>query len=291
MKLIYDKIFGIALDYAADTLARQDFAAPQIAQLDTADIQRQLISATREIKAAISTSANVIIEKLESDKHEELIVLIQNVALAIRMNDKNETMRSLMQMRVSLGYAENRAREGKNQWQPALIMGKAAEFAALNVCLEDTAHEKAELQKILRQAKYGFLDAVVPNLLANKGKIDWDRLAGFVNSSDRGVQMTDLLRIDAGAQVDALPEEEDIIASHDWWPSYVPDDYQLRVYMVTKKIGEVLSSNATIVIFEFEDGYFEAVSGRGESRLVKLYVKDGSYVRKGEKVARVKRKT
>lgn len=292
MKIIYEKVFGIALDYAAETLARQDFAAPQIAQFDTADIERQLLSATREIKAAINASANVIIEKLESDKHEELIGRIQNVALAIRINDKAEILRSLMDMRISLGYAENRSREGKDQWQPALIMGKAAEFAALSVCLADTAHEKAELHEILKQAKYSFLDSVVPNLLASKGKIDWDRLAGFVNSHDRGIQVADLLRIDAMAQVDKLPEEgEDIIACDAWWPGHVPDDHELRVYTVTKRVGEVLASDATIVIFEFEDGYFEKTSGRGESHLMKLYVKDGSYVQKGEKIARVKRNT
>lgn len=294
VKVIYEKMFGIALDYAAETLARQDFAAPQIAQFDTADIERQLLSATREIKAAINASANVIIEKLESDKHEELIGRIQNVALAIRINDKAEILRSLMDMRISLGYAENRALEGKDQWQPALIMGKSAEFAALSVCLADTSHEKAELHEIVKQAKYGFLDAVIPNLLANKGKIDWDRLAVFVNSHDCGVQVADLRRVDAMAYVGKSPGEEegeDIVACGAWWPGYVPDDHKLRVYTVNKKVGEVLPSNATIVIFEFEDGYFEKTSGSGESHLMKLYVNDGSYVQKGQKIARIRRKT
>lgn len=290
VKIIYEKVFGIALDYAADTLARQDFATPQIAPFDTVDIERQILSATRDIKAAIKASANVIIEKLESDKHEELISRIQNVALAIRINDKTEILRSLMDMRISIGYAENRTREGKDQWQPALIMGKAAEFAALNVCLVDAANEKAELHEILKQAKYGFLDVVVPNLLANQGKIDWDRLAGFVNSRNRGVQVTELLRIDTNSQVDTPPEEEDIIASDAWWPGYVPDDHQLRVYAITKKEGAALESFAPIVIFEFEDGYFEKTSERGESNLIKFYVEEGSYVQKGEKIARVKRK-
>lgn len=290
MNIYFEKIFNIAFDYAADTLSRQDFTTPQSVHLDTDEIQRQLSTATREIKAAIGASANSIIEKLESDKHEELISKIQNIALVIRINDRGEILHSLMDMRISLDYAENRVAEGKIQWQPALIMGKAAEYAALSVCLSDTIIEKTELHKILSQAKYSFLDVAVPSLLSNKCKMNWGRLAEFVNSNNHGVKIAELLRVDEEPKVDAQPEEEDIIASDSWWPSNVPNDHQLRVFSVMKRAGEVLASDALIATLEFKSNCFEIRSGRGESLLVKLYVNDGSYVRKGEKIARVKRK-
>lgn len=157
----------------------RDVATPGAAPLATT-VREIVESSSASLAAAISSASDRIVQKLESDKLEELQARVKNVSMLLRMRREAQLLQPALTLNESVEYAQNRLREGKLDWLGPWLAGKAVFLAAMRACDAMGSDDFAEFEAEVATGRRVVLDWAAPILLRSSGTLPWDAIAAFM---------------------------------------------------------------------------------------------------------------
>lgn len=274
------------IDSAVDKYAPREAAQPT---WTVDDVVRQSTDQLAEITKA---ARDAVIGKIEADKLEELHSRVQNLGFVIRLNMVKEAFGYLLTVKESVDYAENRLREGKEDWLSAVIIGKTTVVAALTHLQIDSASETAALAELCKRARHELLDQLAQQSFENRQPIPWDRVYAFLQG---GPQVKELFessmpqgsspkshRNEHGYDAN-VPEHAD--EAHVFIPETGSD---AKVVCVHVNVGDKLRADQTVVDCQMGKAVFEVPSPHAGT-VTRVHVKVGEAVKPGDLVASVRR--
>lgn len=146
-----------------------------------------LTASEKSIKYVISVNADLVIEKIEQDKLEELSSRIKNIGMLIKLDSTDELMSYMMQLNESVDYANNRINENKEQWIAPYLMGKSMSLAVLNYLGYDDDHVFKDIVVATNDIKYKLLNRSIKILMSSKRDIPWDLYYEVLNNAPGSV--------------------------------------------------------------------------------------------------------
>jgi hypothetical protein len=147
-----------------------------------------LLSASeKSLKYVISVNADLVIEKIEQDKLEELSSRVKNIGMLIKLDRTDELMSYMMLLNESVDYASNRINENKEQWIAPYLMGKSMSLAVLNYLEHDDEHVLQDIIVTTNDIKYKLLNRPLEILMSSKRDIPWDLYYDVLNNAPGSV--------------------------------------------------------------------------------------------------------
>lgn len=143
-------------------------------------VENFLTSSVAKLEVAVHDAAQLVIEKLESDKLEELLSRTRNCAMLVNLNKQDQALQYSLTLRESVDYARNRVQEGKPHWLGPYIGGFAVFLAALEYSGQCPESEIAEFKALVTRTKLEILDASAPVILASNRTLPWMEIANFL---------------------------------------------------------------------------------------------------------------
>lgn len=157
----------------------KDVATPGAPPLATT-VRDIVETSSASLAAAIRSASDRIVEKLESDKLEELQARVKNVSMLLRMRREAQLLQPALTLNESVEYAQNRLREGKLDWLGPWLAGKAVFLAAMRACDAMGGDEFSEFEAEVASGRRVVLDWAAPILLHSNGRLPWDAIAAFM---------------------------------------------------------------------------------------------------------------
>lgn len=201
--VVADRVIDHVVDNALSTTPAQ----PAIS-ID--DVIRQT---TEQLTAITAASRDAIIAKIEADKLEELRSRIQNLGFVLRVGKANEALAYVLTVKESVDYAENRLREGKNEWLGAAIAGKTTVVAALGHLSIDSGDEAQALATLCKRARHQVLNQIVSSLVAAGRPVPWDEIHAFLERDPAALPVLEQLAAPSSGQTagaaagEAIPKD------------------------------------------------------------------------------------
>lgn len=256
-------------------------AVQQAAAENRIHIESLIQQTVQHLELLIAQSTNVIVDKLESDKLEELQARIKNVSIAIRLGKVTEVLPYVFELNGLADYASNRVKEGKLHWLSVCIMSKTMFVAAMEHSSNKIEFElREELQAICNQAKYQILDILVPQIVASNGKVPWDQISTFLSSSPEAPLALDFLRTaeaesagSANTKVNAAVQGRRIEVTMN-----APKG--AKVLFWRKRVGEVVAKGEMLVSISMA-GREESIYSQVHGKLTRIFVHDGDSFQSG----------
>jgi hypothetical protein len=134
---------------------------------------------TAAIQATINAATQKIIDKIEHDQLELLISRTQNLSSLVKLNRLDQVLHYSMTLRETVDYAQNRHREGKNQWLGPYLAGNSVLLAALRLCDALSFEDLERFDKFVAEARLEVLNQSLPALLES-GRLPWVDIAKYV---------------------------------------------------------------------------------------------------------------
>jgi hypothetical protein len=165
-----------------------------------------LTASEKSIKYVISVNADLVIEKMEQDKLEELSSRIKNIGMLIKLDETDKLMSYMMLLNESVDYASNRIKEKKEQWVAPYLMGKSMSLAVLNYLGHDDDHVLQDIIVTTNDIKYKLLNSSIKILMSSKRDIPWDLYYEVLNNASGSVPKL-IERIKECSLKDSCPSE------------------------------------------------------------------------------------
>lgn len=152
---------------------------------DTSEKLEQLILQNSEnIQRTISYQLSGFIDKLESDKLEELVSRIKGLSFAVKLKKTELIIQYSLTLNESVEYAANRLKEGKKQWLGPFLAGRSMFIAALGYSGAASSEEIAQFESLFSDVRLQLLEDIRPYIFKSGEKINWKSLALFIDGSD-----------------------------------------------------------------------------------------------------------
>lgn len=197
----------------------------------------EAISITTDL---VKSSTKTIVDKIESDKLEELQARVCNIGWLLRINKTDEIFRQALLVRESASYARNRLKEGKLDWVGPCLMAKSAICVALEACSADFSGEKEELEALCKEAKYELLDVIVPHIFSSGKRIPWQAIESFLSRQGGLAEVTKLLGCDDALKAPGAPVNN------------IKSPIDGKILLWRKKVGDKVECNEVVCEVEAE---------------------------------------
>lgn len=162
-------------------------SVPKPAHEKDREFEDLLTASEKSIKYVISVNADLVIEKIEQDKLEELSARIKNIGMLIKLDRTDELMSYMMLLNESVDYANNRIKENKEQWIAPYLMGKSMSLAVLNYLGHDDDQVLKDIIVTTNDIKYKLLNSSIKILMSKKHDIPWDLYYEVLNNTPGSV--------------------------------------------------------------------------------------------------------
>ena len=172
--------FDIALEYAKAKF----FGETEKNRAYSHALEERLLVTTRRIETAISNATNMIFDKVEADRLEELRARIKNVAMLVELKSREPVLQYTMTLNESLEYARNRVREGKLHWLGPAVAGGAIFLDALQYAGVAKPEHSENFHAELREFRKLALEGLRPTLMEMEGPLPWEEIAAFVRGEN-----------------------------------------------------------------------------------------------------------
>jgi len=149
---------------------------------------KALIQASEmSLRRVIAVNADLVIDKIEQDRLEELGSRIKNIGLFFKLGRTDELFSYMMLLNESVDYANNRIKENKDQWIAPYLMGKAMALAVLNYLGHEDEQIFNEIVQTTKSVKHKILNQSTKLLLTADNDIPWDLYHNVLNDTPGSV--------------------------------------------------------------------------------------------------------
>jgi hypothetical protein len=125
-----------------------------------------------------------IIDKLESDKFEELVSRYINLQKLIKMQVNQSVLwTAILPLQESLAYARNRIKEEKLQWFHIYMAGTMLLYRVYRFLEEETLFLESEIEESWEQARFSILKALISSSIERKVEVPWDKVRMILSSN------------------------------------------------------------------------------------------------------------
>lgn len=139
-----------------------------------------------QVEQVIHQEKISIIEKLESDKLELLVSRIKNLATLVHLQKRNEALEYAMTLKESVDYAQNRLKEGKNEWLGPLLTGQAVYAGALMFADVEAKRIVGELDELMLHTRVSILETYKESFLRRKDT-PWLDIHAFISGNSQSL--------------------------------------------------------------------------------------------------------
>lgn len=178
--------------------------------LEKAPAFKELIQASEiSLRRVIAVNADLVIEKIEHDRLEELGSRIKNISMFFKLGRSDQLFSYMMLLNESVDYASHRVKENKEQWIAPYLMGKAMALAVLNYLGHEDEQLFKEIVQTTTNIKHKILNQSTKLLLSSNSEIPWDLYHNVLNDSPGSVNEL-IERIKNASMQDGFLDETDI---------------------------------------------------------------------------------
>ncbi len=134
------------------------------------------------MESSIDGAAQLIIDKIETDKLEQLLSRTRNLSMLVDLQKPDQALQYAMTLRESLDYARNRVQEDKPYWLGPYLGGYAIFLGGLEYCKSCPLSEVEEFRGIVEKTKIEILNIAAPLLLASGRILPWLEITSFLSN-------------------------------------------------------------------------------------------------------------
>lgn len=147
-------------------------------------LERVIARSVERLEAGLQAVVGAVVDKLESDKLEELQSRARNLGFLISTGRTDQVLQYAVTLKESVDYAANRIQEGKQRWIGSWLAGHGVFVAALSLCGAATPAIVREYAKVIGKIRLDVLDAIAPELWRAGGRLPWQDIAAFLRGDD-----------------------------------------------------------------------------------------------------------
>jgi len=184
-------------------------------------LRETITESSNSLGKAIENVAEVVIEKLESDKLEELNSRTKNLSFLISTGNDDQVLQYSMMLNESVDYASNRIKEGKLHWIGPWLVGVSVVFSALEVCGGNGNYNQFKHE--IKRGRYMILDAITKQLVyAQDHSLPWMEIERFLNGTSTEILEHEHLKFTIGRVGGGFAEQNSSGSSRESGSRYSP---------------------------------------------------------------------
>jgi hypothetical protein len=177
---------GMLFEYLGEDAKRQvkEYdAAANDAELRDQRLRELIAESGTRLEESVRAGSAAVIDKIESDKLEELIARTKNLGMIARLGKSDAALQYAFTLNESVEYAARRVKEQKHVWIGPWLSGQATFVAALELTGTSSDLSRRELEESVRRVRIEILNMLAPALLS-VGRPPWELIAEFTRGEN-----------------------------------------------------------------------------------------------------------